>query len=562
MNAFDPRNRRAARRLAGLVSVVLIACLAATPSAEAAHTYVLRPAADATAQQLYPNTNFGSENHLGLRYTTTGRGEFSFVRFERPALAGNVTSATLRVRVTGATQHLGFYSVDMNDPTWPESSLTWNSWQPGTTYTWLGDETNLPAGTYVNYDVTGWVGSTDLTFALTSGADVAGQQVSSREGSVAPTLTIVTDGNLPACTPPKLREELIHRIETGNLLYNCDYVKNLSPGFTAWNGGSENKPVAAAAIALFEGPTVNGTDYRTWWNTFFDRQASSPSSTGSGNVDHFKGSEMFSNVYDDFTTVSVMAAHYWGWANNHAQVRDKAKTYLRRTFYAWALGTRPEPVARIFDAEDTQNPLFTVNPGLTCPTLLLASPRSKRTYDYGGNRWVLDRVLGYGTSCSGAADVSLRDLYTVLRQRYSGVSGLSGLEVTALKNLIGSTTLPSDLDAVLGGLRMRGDYHWMLWDDGRRATFFEGSQLNNNINVSGGKGTVFAAVYEPSDLTVLFNLTTGSSSCLVASQSRLYIDDPGTPGCSSNDYIDLPTNPDHHFKLGPGGWEECFSLSC
>jgi hypothetical protein len=545
-------------------ALALVVTLVLSAVAFAAQTYTLKPAADATAKQAFPNNNYGTATNLGVRYTTTGQGEFSFLRFERPTLAGSVTSASLRVRVTGATQELSFYSVNMNNPTWAENSLTWNSWQTGTTYTYLGSLYNLSSGTYATFDVTSYVGSTNLTFAVASGADAAGQQVASREGSVSPTLTIVTNGTLPTCEPPDLREELIHKIETGNLLYGCDYVKNLSPGFTAWNGGSENQPVAAAAIALFEGPTVNGTDYRTWWSSFFSRQATAPSGSGTSNVDYFKGSELFSNVYDDFTTVSVMAAHYWGWANNYAAVRDPAKTYLKRTFYAWSLGTRTEPVARIFDAEDLQTPLFISPSSYTCATVALASPRSKRTYDYSGSRWVIDQVLGYGKSCNGAADVSLRDLYTLLKLKYSGVSGLTSTDVTALKNLIGSTTLPSDLTSVMGGLRMKGNYHWMLWADGRRATFFEGSQLNNNIKVSGGKGTVFATVYTPSnrDLTVLFNLTTGSQSCLVSSQNRLFIDDLGTAGCSSNDYIDFPTNPTHHFKLGPNGWKVCSSLAC
>ncbi len=181
--------RLTARSAAPALAVLLLG-LSGTARA---HTYTLRPVADAMASQALPNNNYGTNASLPIRHTATSNGQFSFLRFDIPALAGGVTSATLRLRVTGSIQEVGYYSVAMGNPTWAESWLTWNTWQVGTTYTYLGSQFNLVPGGNLDINVTGWLGpSSPATFAVASGVDVTGQSLSSKEGSVDPILTIVT----------------------------------------------------------------------------------------------------------------------------------------------------------------------------------------------------------------------------------------------------------------------------------------------------------------------------------------------------------------------------------
>ncbi|HSL83691.1 MAG TPA: DNRLRE domain-containing protein [Thermoanaerobaculia bacterium] len=545
--------------LAPIALPVLLLGLA--PSAWA-YTYTLRPAADTTAKQALPNNNYGTNTALTIRNTATGQGEFSFLRFTVPALAGNVTSATLTLRVTGAIQEAGYYSVAMGNPTWPETWLTWNNWQTGTTYTYLGSQHNLVSGNNTSFSVTGWVGSGERTFAVASSADITGQRFSSKEGSVRPTLTVVTDGSLKACTVGELKAELDHILKTGNLLYACDYKPKLSPTFTSWNGSSENWPVVAAAIALFDGPIVNGTDYRIWWQNFFNQQAST---SGSGHINYFKGSELFSNAYDATTTTGVLAARFWSHVNGHSTIKSLAADYLRRTWYAWALATSPQAFDSVWrNIGSTREQVALKYTGQDyCPTLALASPRSSMRYDGDDKRWLLAKVLGYSQTCF--VEERMKRVVDYVVGQYPDVSGLTSTERSSLQALINNTTIPGNLSTVLGAVRMERDFHWLLWSDGRRATYYIGHQLNNNINVGAGIHTVYTALFNRStlDLDLLFAEGKNNVSCIDPGSRRVFVDDQSLSGCSSTHWITLPPdNPTHHFVLGPSGWRTCSSLSC
>lgn len=564
ISALMRMTARAWRSRSAILTAVALAVpvLGLAPSASA-HTYTLRPVADTSVKQAFPNTNFGTSTSLTIRNGATGQTEHSFLRFSIPALEGNVTSATLTLRVKGAIQEAGYYSMAMGNPTWPETSLTWNNWATGTTFTYLGSQFNLPAGTNTSFDVTGSVGSSNVTFGVANSADVAGQSFASREAAVPPKLVIVTDkalGNCGTDDPGELKAELKTLLLTGNLLYACDYTKDLSPTFSAWSGGSENKPVVAAAIALFDGPVVNGTDYRIWWQNFFNQQAST---TGSGHINYFKGSELFSNVYDASTTMGVLVARYWAQLNNHTTIKNLSADYLRRTWYAWALGTSSQAFTTVWRVQGTTRTQVPVSDPKQCPTLALASPRSKMYYDSDNKRWFLAKILGYNQTCYATADLKSIVNHVVLQ--YPDVSGLTSAQWTALRALINATTIPGDLASVLGVVRMERDYHWLLWSDGRRATYYLGHQLNNNVKPSGGKHTVFTAIFFPGTkvLDLLFKEDTGNWSCIEPSSRRVFADASQAACPSSTNWITLPPdNPTYHYVLGPNGWRTCSSLNC
>lgn len=542
-----------------VLSALALLLFVASPTASA-YTYTLRPVADTTVKQAFPNNNYGSSASLSIRNTATGQAEYSFLRFSIPPLAGNVISATLTLRVTGTVQEVGSYSVAMGNPAWPENWLTWNNWATGTTFTFLGSQTNRPPGGNLSVNVAGWIGGTDVTFALASSADVSGQSFSSKEGIVRPTLTIVTDGSLPECSVQQLQDELNHVLQTGNLIYSCNYKPKLSPDFGDWNGSSENWPLVAAAIALFDGPVIDGTDYRSWWQTFFNRQASM---TGTSHVDYFKGSELFSTVYDHISTTSVLVARYWAHRNGQTAMKDLAAAYLRRTWYAWALSTSPEPLDSVWRNVGTSRQSVTIGDPKLCPTLALASSRSRMDYTSDGKRFVLAKILGYNQTCYTGQVIKSMVGYVV--GQYPDVSGLTSTQRTALQALINNTTIPSDLASVLGVVRMERDFHWLLWSDGRRVTYYIGHQLNNNVAWDGGKHTVFTAMFNRTtrDLDLLFVEGINNVSCIDPVSRRIYVDNQSVAGCSSTHWITLPPdNPTHHFVLGPTGWRTCSTLNC
>lgn len=561
------------RTYSSIAASVLLALVALifSPAGVSATTYTLTPAADAYVYQASPGYSYGSDIYLRIRNQSTGFGQYSFLRFNIPALDGNVLSATLRLRAVSTITEVGYYHVTMGNPTWAETWITWNNWQTGSTFTHLGSRTNIPANTDLDLDVTGWIVGSPITFGLASSADINGQRFYSKEyGSFTPQLVIQTDGVAPPpeCqTPEDLLGELLGVLQSGTLPNLCNYLPKLDPDFKDWEGGSENLPVIAAAIALFEGPVVNGTDYRFWWQAFLDRQASPPGSPiGIGHSRFFKGTELFSNVYDAFTTTGVMAAHYWAYTHpgdaSSAAITSKAQDYLRRTWYAYALSASPVDFTAIYNVLGTTRNLVHTN-NRNCAALAMASSRSRTDYNQDSKRWLFGKAAGFSLDCYKAPNI--RDVVNHLAAGHPSVYGLTATQRNEIQALVNHTTVPqSSLSSILGAVRMKTDFHFLLWSDGRRATYYLGPQLNNNIAVKGGKGTVYTAVFDRGtrELELLFELATGTQSCLDSAARRIYVDDSGT-GCGSNHWITLPaTNPTYHFVLGPNGWRSCSNLAC
>jgi hypothetical protein len=239
-------------------TLFLVALLLGASTAVSATTYNVAPAADAFVHQASPNTNYGLDPYLLIRTNATGQGVFSFLRFNVLTLDGPVHSATLRMRVSGTLQEVGYYHVNMGVPFWSESWLTWNNWQSGTSFSYLGSYYWVPEETFLDLDVTGWVSGSTATFAVASSVDSFGQHFYSKDfGGTAndPVLTIETlppecaiTGQTPG-DPADLLNELLC-VMKGNSPQGASWPVQLDADFSEWNGGSENKPVLAAAVAL------------------------------------------------------------------------------------------------------------------------------------------------------------------------------------------------------------------------------------------------------------------------------------------------------------------------
>ena len=159
-------------------------------------TLTLEPVADTFVANDWPNTNYGTDPEMRVRYAGgdgLGHPRFSFIQFEVPQLSGAVISATLRLRTQNvAIDEVGAYSIDIQP--WVETALTWNNWGDPTQATFLGSQLGLQPFTYRDFDVTEAVqGGGFVTLGLSAGgtADFANQDFDTRETNNPPTLTIV-----------------------------------------------------------------------------------------------------------------------------------------------------------------------------------------------------------------------------------------------------------------------------------------------------------------------------------------------------------------------------------
>jgi hypothetical protein len=99
------------------------------------NTTTLTPAADTWVQgaDAFLNSNYGADAQLQVKRTLnpgSGRGRRGFLRFDTSALAGNITSARLRIfaRLTDASlPPTGMIIQKVTDTLWDEFGVTWNN---------------------------------------------------------------------------------------------------------------------------------------------------------------------------------------------------------------------------------------------------------------------------------------------------------------------------------------------------------------------------------------------------------------------------------------------------
>jgi hypothetical protein len=142
--------------------------------------------ADTYAAAATPGANFGA----ATSFTVDGDPQKeAFLRFRVSDVAGAVTGARLRLRVTDASSNgPALYAAAS---TWAESTLTWNN-RPARSGGVIGDLGSTSVGQVVEYDVSALVtGDGVYTFALVPTSS-SGFGASSREGSAPPELIVTT----------------------------------------------------------------------------------------------------------------------------------------------------------------------------------------------------------------------------------------------------------------------------------------------------------------------------------------------------------------------------------
>lgn len=161
----------------------------------------LKADADASVSERQPDRNFGSSNRLGV--SAGGKaGVESYVRFTVTGLEGSVERATLRLYAY--TDTVDGPSVYASSPSWSESTITWNN-RPDATADAVADTTEIPAGSWAEFDVTGVVGGEGVhAFRLSTTSDDGVDFRSRERGGYEPQLVISTSGEPPGGdgTPP------------------------------------------------------------------------------------------------------------------------------------------------------------------------------------------------------------------------------------------------------------------------------------------------------------------------------------------------------------------------
>ncbi|MGH3035466.1 MAG: DUF7594 domain-containing protein [Gaiellaceae bacterium] len=146
------------------------------------------PSDDAYVRQPFPNENNGADPTIRIYKTGTSDTQ-SYLKFNVSNVTGPVTSVTLRLFVTDASNVAGSIYAVPPTPTWAEGTITWATKPaPGALITTGGA---APLGTWVDFDLTGAVGGNGtFSFVLKDGGSDT-TRYSSKEGANDPQLVVI-----------------------------------------------------------------------------------------------------------------------------------------------------------------------------------------------------------------------------------------------------------------------------------------------------------------------------------------------------------------------------------
>ena len=150
-------------------------------------SFVLTPVADTYVNAASTGTNYGASSTL----RADGSPEvLSYLRFDLSSLSGTIANATLRVFANSALSG-GIQARGVADTTWGEMSVTYLNRPPVGPV--VATSSAIPAGTWVELDVTSVVGPGLRSLAITTASSTA-ISLASRESANRPELVITVDG--------------------------------------------------------------------------------------------------------------------------------------------------------------------------------------------------------------------------------------------------------------------------------------------------------------------------------------------------------------------------------
>jgi hypothetical protein len=329
--------------------------------------------------------------------------------------------------------------------------------------------------------------------------------------------------------------------EPCNLILDLTNAINKAPTLTYWRGWldstfinwtikmdgatrSENKPVLAAAIALWESPTtvIDPSTQQPfaaykWWLTFLNCQndgtANCAVATANTTMQYFNGSEILSNTYGGMVTLAVAAVALWAEKNPSMDpmggLAAAAHHYLQITMGLWTLGagstwantlTYPHAAGAAATSESCEGGSFNM------PFLALAGARSVIDHSCDDDRApILASAIGYqitgqcqeptwnnrlreAIQCAWVPDQYGDNVYGVTPTVGSRLQGFIGAS-TASGVLEGDKATASAIVGILAGARFIDEYDFLLWNGVRATALF----TNPNTNTSPTYSMSFAA---------------------------------------------------------------------
>jgi calcineurin-like phosphoesterase family protein len=157
-----------------------------TPTPVSGNILTLTTVADSYTNESNPTGNYGTSTTLRTDGSPIQR---SYLRFDVPALSGNITSAKLRIYANSAVTT--GYTVHNINGTWDETTINVNNAPPFSGD--LGNSGAITANSWTQVDLTAAVtGTGQYNFAIDTTNSTA-TSLSSREGANPPQLVITTD---------------------------------------------------------------------------------------------------------------------------------------------------------------------------------------------------------------------------------------------------------------------------------------------------------------------------------------------------------------------------------
>ena len=277
----------------------------------------------------------------------------------------------------------------------------------------------------------------------------------------------------------------------------CDWVEDLSPNFpysSTDTNGSYNRPVISAAVAFIKepvrtNPTGKSWDMIDWWTTYLRGELGER-----GTAWYYGGSEVGSFTYSHFNVISVMAVYYQATKPNQTPqvqaIGELAKRWLRATFALHALSAGPQwPLTKHAYDEITDNGTDWRAMGsgnFTGAFVAMAGERSNSEHWNDTHRSILfsKAVAWWPTNVAhenpdiGVARAELEALWQTRSGNSAFAYGLIASERTALRNIVETGTLPSNLVSYYLGtaLRTKVRYHFIAW----QAPFVRATLMDTN----------------------------------------------------------------------------------
>jgi len=357
-------------------------------------------------------------------------------------------------------------------------------------------------------------------------------------------LLIVTgqaNGSCSGRNPGELMAILKTTIQTGTAETAPIWWKDcLQPGFAAWSGGgSQNLPVVAAAIGMFD--RVNTTNpafddfmqgstktYVQWWKEFLEAQTGVNTQPNPGQIRYFHGTEAGSNIYDSSVVSTVAVMNYWGRkyasksGSNGTLIADRAREFLRATWvifghaagqtYAdeYFVGTKLDDNNQPIGPERVFNQYYPRKDGLQSGIILFTgrfialpgwrSPLAKTNADDKGPTFA--RAMQNIASRMNE-NYDQRELLNDVEGRWPalGISenlyGLGSSDRTSLSTLIQDGSNASSFLSWITKIRTARTFRILGWSNGVRASVVE---ENANFNTP----CMFAITYDPATKNATF----------------------------------------------------------